>query len=139
MNRSTLQQLSTSRVNDAQALLAASCWSGAYYLAGYAVELALKSCVLVHIEKTGIIFQEKKYAEKCWTHDLEELVNQSGLKIERDKVAGTNAVFAQNWSIVKDWTEASRYNTFIQFDAEKLFEAINGQSEGVLPWIKNFW
>ena len=65
MNRSELQRLSNERIEDAQALLAASRWAGAYYLAGYAVECALKACVMAYIERTGIIFEDKKYAEKC--------------------------------------------------------------------------
>ena len=44
MNRSSLQNLANERIKDAEALLMAGRWSGAYYLAGYAVECALKAC-----------------------------------------------------------------------------------------------
>ncbi len=40
VNRAELQQLAEDRILDAQALLAVNRWSGAYYLAGYAVECA---------------------------------------------------------------------------------------------------
>ena len=40
-------------VTDARALLAAGCWAGAYYLAGYALECALKACILKFVEATG--------------------------------------------------------------------------------------
>ncbi len=63
MNRAELQQLSDERIEDARALLAAKRWPGAYYLAGYALECALKSCVLAYIDRTGIIFEDKKYAQ----------------------------------------------------------------------------
>src|SRR5437764_991419 len=80
MNRAELQQLAQERIRDAKVLLAAKQWSAAYYLAGYAVECALKSCILAFIERTGFIFVEKKYAEQCWTHDLEVLLKLAGLE-----------------------------------------------------------
>ncbi len=139
MNRTQLQQLSTERIEEAQALLGVGKWSGAYYLAGYAVECALKSCVLAYIERTGVIFEDKKYAEKCWTHDLEELVKQAGLFLERRNVIASNIKLGRNWDTAKDWSEASRYRFVIQSDAEDLVAAIDHNTDGVLPWLKNFW
>jgi len=139
LNRAELQHLSTERIEDARALLAANRWSGAYYLAGYALECALKSCVLAYIERTGIIFEDKKYAEKCWTHDIEELVKQAGLEVERDKSAGANLNLGHNWLIAKDWSESSRYRMSTQLQAEKLFNALTDNPNGVLLWIKTFW
>ena len=139
MNRTALQQLSAERIEDARALLAASRWPGAYYLAGYSLECALKSCVLAYIDRTGIIFEDKKYAEKCWTHDLVELVKQAGLTVERGKAAGANPNLGQKWHIATDWSEASRYRMSTQSQAEKLFAAINDDTDGVLQWVKNFW
>jgi len=139
LNRKDLQQLSTERLEDARALLAASRWSAAYYLAGYSVECALKACILARIERTGVIFQDKKFAEKCWTHDLEELVKHSGLSVKRDKATGTNANLERNWSLVKDWDETSRYRLSTEELADKLFNAIDDKTDGVLPWIRNLW
>ena len=71
MNRTELQQLSDERIEDAKALLAVSRWPGAYYLEGYALECALKSCVLDYVgRRTEIIFEDKKFSEKCWTLNL---------------------------------------------------------------------
>ena len=139
MNRAELQQLSAERIEDAQALLAASRWPGAYYLAGYSLECALKSCVLAYIDRTGIIFEDKKYAEKCWTHDLVDLVRQAGLTVERDKAAGADPDLGRKWQIVKDWSETSRYRMSTQSQAEDLFAAITDDTDGVLQWVKNFW
>ncbi len=138
MNRAELQQLSNDRIEDARALLLARRWPGAYYLAGYALECALKSCVLAYIERTGITFEDKKFAEKCWTHDIEELVRQAGLAVERDKAVGTNTNLGRNWLIAKDWSESSRYRMSTQLQAEKLFHALTDNADGVLPWVKNF-
>jgi hypothetical protein len=139
LNRPTLQQLSDARVEDAQALLAASRWSGAYYLSGYALECALKSCVLAYIERTGIIFEDRKFAEKCWTHDIETLVTLSGLNAELGVAIGANARFGTNWLTAKDWSESARYRLSTQQEAEDLFAAITDKSDGVLPWIRNHW
>lgn len=80
MNISELKQLAEDRLLDAQGLLSLGRWSGAYYLAGYAVECGLKACVLGHIMRTGVIFTDKKYAERCWTHDAADLLKLAGLE-----------------------------------------------------------
>jgi HEPN domain-containing protein len=45
MNREDFQQLAESRLKEARALLTAELPDGAYYLAGYAIECALKACI----------------------------------------------------------------------------------------------
>ncbi len=45
MNRMEFQGLAEIRIREAEILLAAGAWDGAYYLAGYAVECALKACI----------------------------------------------------------------------------------------------
>jgi hypothetical protein len=134
-----LRQLSDERIADAGALLASTQWAGAYYMAGYALECALKSCVLAYIDRTGIIFEDKKYAQNCWTHDIEDLVRHSGLAIERDRAAGVNIALGRNWLTAKDWSETSRYRLSTQLQAEKLFHALTDNTNGVLQWVKNFW
>jgi hypothetical protein len=68
VNRAELRQLAEDRLRDAECLLAAGRWSGAYYLAGYAVECGLKACIMARVESTGVIFWDRKFADKCWTH-----------------------------------------------------------------------
>lgn len=139
MNREELQKLSDERIEDAQSLLAATRWSGAYYLVGYALECALKSCVLARVEQTGIIFEDKKFAEKCWTHDLETLVKQADLVSERGLSIEANEQLGTNWLVAKDWSELTRYRFSTQQQAEKMFEAITNNPDGVLQWVKNHW
>lgn len=140
MNRAEFQQLSTERIEDARTLLAASRWPGAYYLAGYSLECALKSCILAYVvNRTEIIFEDKQYSQKCWTHDLETLVRQADLTVERDRAAGANPNLGENWLLAKDWSESSRYHMSTQSQAEDLFAAINDNTDGVLQWVKNFW
>jgi hypothetical protein len=139
MNRSEWQQLSTDRVRDAKALLAAGRWSGAYYLAGYAVECALKSCVLAHVERTGVIFEDRKYAEQCWTHKLEDLMRLADLKDALEDDIAKDSDFGLAWNNVKDWKESSRYARWSKAEAVRLYKAITDTKHGVLPWIKLRW
>jgi hypothetical protein len=46
VNRAEFQKLADLRAREAGVLLAARCYDGAYYLAGYAVECALKACIV---------------------------------------------------------------------------------------------
>jgi HEPN domain-containing protein len=104
-----LRRLADDRVLDAEALLKESRWSAAYYLAGYAVECGLKACVLAFVERTGVIFQDRKFLEKCWTHDLETLVKAADLEATRGLDISANPNPAANWLIVKEWSEVARY------------------------------
>src|SRR5439155_18484686 len=45
MNRADFHKLTEIRMREAKVLLARKCYEGAYYLAGYAVECALKACI----------------------------------------------------------------------------------------------
>jgi HEPN domain-containing protein len=139
MNRAYLQKLANDRVADAKLLLSGKRWGCAYYVAGYAVECGLKACILAHIEKTGFIFEDKKYAEKCWTHDLEELMRLAHLQVDFDVAMSADVDHAGNWEIVKDWTEASRYLQTTKTDAQELYRAITDNNHGVLTWVRLRW
>jgi len=142
MSRAELQGFAEARIRDAEVLLKAGRWQGAYYLSGYSVECGLKSCVLAYIERTGIIFKNKEFLQslpKCWTHKLEELVELAGLKAKRDADAKANPILSSNWGTVNNWNEASRYQLKNQKDAEDIYTAIIHPSDGVLQWIRQNW
>jgi HEPN domain-containing protein len=58
VDRKDLQALSNVRLKEAKALLGAGLWDGAYYLAGYAVECALKACIAKQTQRYE--FPDKK-------------------------------------------------------------------------------
>jgi hypothetical protein len=129
-------------VLDAKVLLdapSADRWSGAYYLAGYAMECGLKACVLAFVERAGEIFKDKKFSEKCFTHKLSDLIDVAGLKDEHMNLLKNNSAFAGYWGVAKDWSEASRYQQKTETEARELFEAITSDPNGVLPWIRTNW
>jgi HEPN domain-containing protein len=139
VNRAQLRQLAEDRILDAAQLLAGGRWAGAYYLAGYAVECGLKACIMAYVEATGVIFQERKFSEKCWTHDFEELLKLADLKPTLEADTATNAAFATNWTTAKDWEETDRYEQKTQAEAQALSDAITNDPNGVLPWIRIPW
>jgi hypothetical protein len=94
---------------------------------------------MVHVEKTGIIFEDKRYAEKCWTHALEALVELADLKDALQVDCSLNAALFANWKKVKDWTEKSRYQQKTQAEAQELYGNITNDPDGVLPWIRVRW
>jgi HEPN domain-containing protein len=138
VNRLELQQLAEDRIADAAILLAAGRWSGAYYLAGYAVECGLKACV-ARLTNQDDFPRDRKFVEECYTHNLEKLLKAAGLKPALDADALASSAFSGNWGVVKDWQETSRYEQKTQAKAQRLYDAITNNLEGVLPWIRLRW
>jgi HEPN domain-containing protein len=140
VNRADWQQLAEERARDAEALLAAGCWSGAYYLVGYAVECGLKSCILVRLAAAPEqVFLEKRFSEKCWTHDLEDLVSLADLQTQLAADCAANAALDRHWSAAKDWSEQDRYRMKTEAEARQMVAAVTDRANGVLPWIRRRW
>lgn len=137
VNRTLLQQLAEERVHDAQALLNAGQWSGAYYLAGYAVECGLKACIAKMTNQHD--YPNKELAQRCYTHKIEVLVEVAGLELQRKADAASNPALLANWLIVKDWDEKARYQNWTEPQARKLLAAVTDATNGVLPWIMVRW
>jgi HEPN domain-containing protein len=139
LNPTDLRQLAEDRVLDAEALLNSGRWSGAYYLAGYAIECAFKACVA---KKTNLHdFPDKLVAHQAFTHDLVALLSLAGLKLQLqlDTTPVTNPALAANWQHVKNWDEKARYQQKTEAEARQLHDAVTHISDGVLPWIKRHW
>lgn len=137
-SRAEFQTLADVRLAEARALLDAQLWDGAYYLAGYAIELALKSCVI----RQAMIrdaFPDKKYSENCYTHNLEKLVEIAGLGTALQAAMVSNHRLSTNWGLVEGWSEVKRYHRVDRFESEELYRAVNENPAGVLPWIRSQW
>lgn len=140
MNQADWQQIAEEKLLAADALLAASQWPAAYYLAGYAIECGLKSCILVRLAGSPeVIFESRRYSEKCWTHNINELVDLAGLRPDLDAATDADVELAANWGIVAAWDEATRYRTETQPKAQALYNAITNPVSGVMPWIRARW
>jgi len=138
MNRAQLQQLSELRIKEARILLEARSYPGAYYLAGYAVECALKACIAKRTKEYD--FPDKNFVNKSWTHKLEELLNLTELKDKLEGDMKSNKDLDAFWAVVVNWEESRRYELGAsQEDARNLCDAISDPVNGVLQWLKTWW
>lgn len=71
----------------------------------------MKACIAKQIHEFD--FPDRKLVLDSYVHDLSKLLNISGVKALHDEEMGTNRAFATNWSLVKEWTEESRYKTSV--------------------------
>ncbi len=135
--RAGFQQLADIRVHEASALVAAGMWEGAYYLAGYAVECALKACITKQIIAED--FPDKEKVNQWYSHKIDVLLAQALLEPDRLKDAAKDLLFKDNWSQVMRWSEKSRYTRPTEAEARAILEAITDPVHGVLRWIKSRW
>lgn len=138
MNRFDLQKMAEERVADAAALLDAGRFQAAYYLCGYAVECALKACIAKEVREFD--FPDRKVVNDSYVHNLTKLLTVSRIDKLYDEEARRNSAFAENWSIVKDWSEVSPYDPAItETRAFSFFLAVTDPTNGVLAWLKTLW
>ena len=135
--RKDLQGLSRVRPKEAKALLDAGMDDGAYYLAGYAVECALKACIAKATRRHE--FPDKQFAAECFKHDLGVLVKLAELEESRRTLMKSNSGFNKNWNIVSSWSEQSRYRRHDNASAAALVEAIMERRNGILSWLRRYW
>jgi HEPN domain-containing protein len=137
MNRADLQKLSNARIREAKILFNAGEYSGAYYLAGYAVECALKACIAKAVKRYD--FPDKSLAQDSYVHDLGKLLKLADPNSELVTATQVNPLLNASWNLVKSWTEQSRYTIKAKNEAEAVIDAITRKRDGVLPWIKRRW
>lgn len=137
MDRRDLQALSRIRMNEAKGPLGLGLYDGAYYLAGYAVECALKACIAKETKRHE--FPDKRRADSSHTHSLTDLVRYAKLETSRQDLAMRDLEFKENWDTVKLWSEQSRYGRHSSQAAEDLVEAVCNRRHGVVAWIRPHW
>lgn len=125
------------RLEEAKALLGAGLPDGAYYLAGYAVECALKACIARGTQRYD--FPEKRSVDASHTHNLKDLIRVANLEVARLEQARNDSVFRNNWDFVQEWSEQSRYRRHSPDMAKALVEAVGNGKHGVMTWIKRHW
>ena len=147
-NPEEIRKLSWQRLKEAEILLKNGMFDGAYYLAGYSVELLLKAKIC---DRLGIpnLFDEnsKSYSEKgigeirktLKTHNLFTLLILSGLKVKFDNDKATNKELAKSNSLLfNSWDENARYKPcghMVDKDVEKLINLLSG-TNGIITWIE---
>ena len=98
--KADLQKLAEEKLNDARTLLAAKSWSNAYYLAGYAVELAIKACIAKSFKADTIPDMER--VKDTYQHKFPRLTGTAGLTVELQKREQARQDFAAAWGVVNE-------------------------------------
>jgi HEPN domain len=135
-HRATFQRLAETRLTEARSLLANGLPSGAYYLAGYAIECALKAKIAAEFREGEI--PELRRVQSIYTHDLSALLGLSGLRDELDAERDNNPRLYERWAIIKTWSEKTRYEICSEESASAIMSAVDGD-EGLLQWLRNRW
>lgn len=127
MNRFDFQELAELRIREGKVLLDGGYHSGAYYLLGYAVECALKACILRQIRSGEL--PDRGFERNFYQHNLNSLLEYSGLKSGLTSDPDRNI----NWGVVKDWSEQARYDsTITDSRARDFYAAVTDSTSGVL-------
>jgi HEPN domain-containing protein len=135
--RADLQRLADEKLSDAAILLNAKSWSNAYYLAGYAVELAIKACIAKSFKAENI--PDLQLVRETYTHRFSDLIGTAGLRAALQRQEQADLDFAINWGVVYEWSPEDRYTATSEQDARELIDAISDANHGVLAWIKTYW
>jgi len=137
LKRQDLRELALLRLKEAQVLFDNGCWAGAYYLAGYAIECALKACIAKRTERFE--FPDLKRVKSSYTHDLVELLRIAGLTTLLTEAVPSDHELALNWAFVTEWSERAQYEQRSEADAAKILEAVQNRRYAILPWLKKHW
>ncbi len=154
-NPAEIQKLAITRLEEAEILCQAGKYDGAYYLAGYSIELTLKARICEKLEIDNLFDDSDKKDEnintvrtKFKTHDISQLLIFCGLfkKLQRDKALNkilmqTYADFIAPSNKDNKWSEQVRYHFAIGGQLKGVFVqdfiALLKDQQGLLEWIKN--
>ena len=138
MKRSELKKLTATRLKDARILLDTRRYAACFYLAGYAVECALKACIAKKFHANTI--PTKVLVNSIYQHGLDKLIGVAELKQNLKQESDANPDFEANWNVVKDWQPNRRYELgATRQEAQDLYDAINDPIHGVLQWLHRHW
>jgi hypothetical protein len=116
---SDFEQTALDRFEDAKCLLENSRFDGAVYLAGYAIEIALKVRLCKENGFTEFPGKHDKIYHKWFSHNLAKLEELSNLNLTTNYLA--------EWSVIQRWTVELRYkqNTQAQQSSEVFINCVD--------------
>jgi HEPN domain-containing protein len=137
MNRKDWKAQAEEHSKSAKVLLREGQYSSAYYIAGLAVECALKAKICRSIKRGD--WPEKTFVNDIHVHDLMKLMRHAQLDQQRDAQEKRSVQFRLYWNTVKDWKVESRYQLWSDAEARDMVEAVTKRGSGVLTWIRKHW
>lgn len=138
-DRILLQQLAKLRLDEAKLLADGKQFSGAYYIAGYAIECAIKALIATQFREHEI--PDKSLVDKIYTHNLAALMGLSGVGESFDAACEADPELNRRWVIVKNWSEQARYSVWTEAQALAMIDAIDGdgKTRGLFLWLSARW
>ena len=143
-----IRKLAQLRLEEAIILNEAGKCDGAYYLAGYSVELMLKAKICEHIGVPNLLDEDGSNSNPISgigeirklvkTHNLFTLLLLSGLKVKFDQEKAKNSKMAKaNSLLFTKWDENARYKPSGHMKPEDVKTLLDLLSEknGLLEWI----
>ena len=133
-----IQDLADLRLAEAEGLVSLGFPDGAFYLAGYAAELYLKSKICESLKLPNFYDQYAPKSDLSKTfliHNLERLMLLSGLLLEFEAEKSSNVPFLSDWQKIQEWSEKNRYDlrgSHTIADATVFINAI----KNLIQWIK---
>ena len=115
-----LRAIARARLRDAEALLRAKRFDGAFYLCGYAVELALKARICRTLKWSGFpdSGQDFQGLQSLKTHNLGILLRLSGIE---DRIIHNHV---GDWSLALRWNPEWRYQLVGSSTAQQATEMV---------------
>jgi hypothetical protein len=149
-NPSEIRKLAHQRLREAQILFENKMCDGAFYLAGYSVEMTLKAKICERIGIPNLYDESNKEVSSIKgvgeirkflkTHDLFTLLIFSGLKNKFDEAKAKDIDLAKaNSLLFNGWDEKARYKPcghMKEEDVEKLISLLLNKA-GIISWIEN--
>src|SRR5271165_183388 len=138
MTRKDLQELSRLRLRETETLYEARLYDGCVYLAGYAVELALKAriCRVLRVSE----YPSGDLGKAFKVHDLHQLKILAGLSPDID-VTKNKGLF-DNWSKAVAWNPEQRYESPGKYragEARVILDSLTAKPNGVFTWLSKRW
>ena len=135
--RAELQLVSNRKLEDAFTLFNNGGYSNAFYLAGYAIECALKACIAKQVLPETI--PDKQFVKTIYTHSFDSLIGLAGLRGELRAKQDADQIFQAQWAVASEWSPDVRYASVDKSTTHLMLIAVGDANHGVLPWIKTFW
>jgi HEPN domain-containing protein len=139
MTRAEWRQKARDFAASARVLLRGGQYDSAYYLAGMAVECALKAKIAMRFRANTL--PDKKLVNDIYRegHEIERLVDHAQLRDQLTAEGQRSAEFAANWAAVRAWNIDARYRHQSQAEAQDTVKAVTTRGTGVLSWIGRHW
>lgn len=110
-------------------------YDAAYYLAGYAIECALKAWIAKQTPRHG--FPDKDRANRAHQHRFTELLALIADRDRFDTELRGDPRLEDDWSNVQSWSPASRYQLHAgsRIEVRDMLKSV----EGILKCLSRYW